>query len=382
MGPGDRPSDGPGSDDWTDPAPPPDPCCDLGEPIEVTPPELEGGTLAVEWHGLGWGVLIAGTDGWGPILEYASLDPMVSRVELFRQIPTGGYILSDMAWAAGRFGVTYRPLGSSPASIGFLDREGVLDGAWHPLHTSTASAIARQPLGGLWAVVGGEETDAERAGLVVRGYDDDGLVRAQHRIDGALRAGDDAIALEALASRVVAAWSEGDRLRAQSVVVGTGPVGPAADLGPVDLISDAALGSATLRDAMVITHMDGSSVWVTLYDPFEGTTVRQRVADSNVGDRRAAVTGVDKLGLIGVCIPTGSGPWGGGGGDGMDGVDFRILAADGTPWSDTIEIVSGLQNIGGCAVAFHLDAFIVVWWRASGSIEYNSIWARRVAPRL
>ncbi len=385
IGPGERPSDRPDSEDWTDPAPPPEPCCDLGEPIMVTPPELQGGTVRVEWHGLGWGVLIAGTDGWGPLLQYASLDPLVSRVETYRHVPTEGHIIADVAWAAGRFGVTYEPSWAT-ASLGFLDRNGVLDGAWRPLRASTVSAIARQPLGGLWAVVAGEETDAEHARLVVRGFDDDGVVRAQHAIDGSIAEGYDAIALEALGSRVVAAWPEAGalegRLRAQSVVVGEGPVGTVADLGPIHLSSDAELGSAPIRDAIAITHIQDGGVWITLYDPFEATSVRHRVGDSRVGDREAAVVGVDKLGLIGVCIPTGRGPGGGGGGDGMDGVAFRILAADGTPWSDPIEIVGGLENIGGCAVAFHLDAFVVVWWRASGSVEYNSIWARRVAPRL
>ena len=79
--------------------------------------------------------------------------------------------------------------------------------------------------------------------------------------------------------------------------------------------------------------------------------------------------------------PDRPGPHGGAAGE-DDGVDFRLVGPDGEPWGEPVEVVGGLRNIGGCAVAYSLDSFVVVWWRASGPEEYNSIWARRVRPRV
>jgi hypothetical protein len=46
----------------------------------------------------------------------------------------------------------------------------------------------------------------------------------------------------------------------------------------------------------------------------------------------------------------------------------------------TLVVAPEQENVGGCAVAWTGEAFIVAWWRAGGDHEHNAVFARRIVP--
>jgi len=383
--PGERPSERPPADEWTDPPDAdPDVCCDLDDPLEITPPGAQGSVPVVAWTGSGWSVLFQSHDPDGAlpvasefVLYHALLDPDVTRVESFQPVPgRGASLVRAGEWAAGRHAVLATQWRNDTASFGLLDGAGTLTAWWADVPAEGRDgAVARQVLGATWAVVTRRDDRIE-----VRGFDSSTTETALHTIDDVAEGGP--VGAEGLDSRVAVAWIADGQLRLQSVVVGEGLVDAPMELGPVSLGTDSSLATAAFRDQVAITHLDGRRAWLTLADPFERTHQRVDLGEARVGDREVGVVGVTKFGMLGTCIPVGPGPWGGSTMASDEGVAFQLVSADGTLLGERVTIVDDLRNVGGCAVAFHRDSFIVLWWRASGDRVYNSLWARRVRPRL
>jgi len=347
----------------------------VDEPIEVTPRSAQGSQPAVAWSGRGWSLLFQSDPGSAFRLHHATVDPEVQRVESFGEV-RGGTWVQGHEWAVGRHAVVTSPIfRSENVRFGAVDARGTLAWSWTELPAEDGHGdVARQALGGLWAVI-----TREGGRHMLRGFRD-GSATIVHSVDAPLDGAH--LRVEGMASRVAAVWVGDRRLWMQSVVMGEGPLDDRMDLGETSPSTDSSLRTGRLRDSVLVTHVSRDLAWLTTANPFDGSHTRVAFGPGRVGDRPIGVVGVDKHGVIGACVPTGPGPHGGASGRAAEGVAFYLLAADGDRLAGPIQVVDELFNIGGCAVAFHVDSFIVVWWRASGTREYNSLWARRLHTQL
>jgi hypothetical protein len=145
--------------------------------------------------------------------------------------------------------------------------------------------------------------------------------------------------------------------------------------------NDSYIEAAAYRDLTVVAAMDGDDVWIVLVDPWADEVVAgpNAVGNSPISDRRPGIAAVSERGYLGVCYEAGNGPYGGGGTE-EDGVSFVLVGPDATVWGEEVPVVEDLRNIGGCAVGWSGDEFLVAWWEAG--LEDNRILVQRVVPRI
>jgi len=379
--PGERPSERPGSEQWEDIEPPAgvEPCCELGEAIQLTDPDSGGfGPFAIAWHGQGWGVAFSG-GSFATAHRYVSLSPDVTEIRAATSGPSGFSGAEDGYWSAGRFAVTRMHYRREGAVLGLMDRDGVLDGGWASFETDRVAEITRQALGRRWVVLVSSPDPDGTLRPRIRSFDDGLTPREDYPLDGSLDG--DAAAIASLDSLVVAAWAQDGRLVSQALVVGSDGADPLEVHGVFSGHPGSGVTAARFRDQALFTNMDGEAAWLTMIDPFSRTWQRARIADSEVVDRSAGVVGVEKFGIIGVCVPLGPSLGDPNPPPGAGSVLFQILRPDGSPWAPPITVAEQLDNVRSCEVAFQGDTFIVVW-DANRAGPFGGLRARAVRPRL
>ena len=110
--------------------------------------------------------------------------------------------------------------------------------------------------------------------------------------------------------------------------------------------------------------MDGKNLWSTTLSGPDSLSEHE-VAPSGIADRAPGAAAAEQFDAVGVCYATGPGPYGGAGDPGAlapDGVSFALLNEDGRPILPPTVIAEAIENIGGCAVAWSGEAFLVVYW--------------------
>jgi hypothetical protein len=151
---------------------------------------------------------------------------------------------------------------------------------------------------------------------------------------------------------------------------------------PMGLMEDSYIDATGFFDYTLAVAMGGSTVEVVVIEPWGGTVVSgpHVVGHSGIIDRRPGITAAHGRSYLGVCYEKGPGPAGGSGG--RDGVAFRIISPYGEPLGAELEIVSGLRNIGDCAVGWSGSEFVIIYWSCGGDTVWNTIYAQRVRPLI
>jgi hypothetical protein len=176
-------------------------------------------------------------------------------------------------------------------------------------------------------------------------------------------------------SDAVVVWGDGSGTTVQSVEkLAHAPEvsGSARTLGGAMHIAAASSGAGyaltQLQDRVLAFGMNGHGLWGAMLAesiaPIEG-----EIAPSTVADRAPAAAAAEQLGAVGVCYATGQGRYGGGGGTQKptDGVSFVLLNAESDPILPPTVLADDIANIGGCAVAWSGEEFLVVYWHIANS---------------
>jgi hypothetical protein len=157
---------------------------------------------------------------------------------------------------------------------------------------------------------------------------------------------------------------------------------PASLIMPASLVSDSAIEAVGFHDYTLVVMMDGHDVKTIVLEPLWGHVVAgpEVIGHSGLRDRRPGIAAAHERGYLGVCYETGPGP--SGGSEEEDGIAFRIISPYGEALGAELEIVSGLRNAGGCAVAWSGEEFMVIYWSCAGDAVWNTIYAQRVRPLI
>jgi len=370
LGPDARPSDYPEADDWIDTDPSAlgdgDPCCDLvGDPIVLDGPEDGGGPPVVAWNGAGWGVAWGGT-------TFRSLGRLGEPIGPVVHIRGGGGVQA-LEWGTGQYG-------AASSQVVMLDADGtVLAGPTRFGGEEVEQQdIARYAHGHGWVLVGNVEDDFGRGDIQASWADDDAAVDGDPRFVGT----GFGARVVGLRSRGSVAWLQGDGVWHRSFAWPDVEDG-AAPQQIIEMLTteDSYIEAAAYRDLTAVAAMDGGDVRVVLVDPWIDEIVAgpNAVAASPISDRRPGIASVNERGYLGVCYEAGNGPYGGGGTE-EDGVSFVLVGPDATAWGDEVAVVQHLRNIGGCAVGWSGDEFLVAWWEAA--LDDNRILVQRVVARI
>lgn len=361
CGPDTRPSELPAADRWADVDPA---LFDPGElPGSIDDPVFLENDPA---SGEGAPAIAAGDTSlaitWGGFFNVADVATMVPRTAQSIPVP-----VPSVRWAEGRFALTggygYFPARlavaseSKPVMNRFVEWTGQVP---HPAWLECSRS---------WAV--GYLRD-EEGGVRLRFADEEGLGVGEEVAIADVAA--TSLRTVGLASRASVVWATTEGVRIASP--GEEPlrilnVGPAHD-GSIDAVR--------FRDHVVASVMDGTSVWLVVVDPWSRSVVTEAlvIGTSGIGDRAPSIAAVEERGYLGVCWAEGRGPWGGS--RFGDGVRFAMVTESGQVLGESILVATPETNIGGCAVTWTGEAFIVAWWRAGGDNVYNSILARRIVP--
>lgn len=369
-----RPSDYPDAGDWEDPpaTSPDDPCCTLGDPVQVIS-IADGVVLTPEAPHIAWG-----PDRWGVAATLSYPHESAQHVALFDLAPDGTleaapHVLAgpatsavDIRWAEGRWAVgatngPYPPI----AYARLFDREFRPVAGWMTLGPAAMAlphsfTLARLTVGDRWVAL----DDTWTAPFSDSGTDSPVI----HPTVGALA---DAVGMR---SRVAAvSVGEGDPGN-HVVIIGAGPEYSVLAQIPLGTHFERNAAIAALRDTVVVVGQDDRDANLTramIVDPFAMMVLSGPTdigtAGGNMWDL-VDVAGSDKLGVAGICYgvepPDGSGL----------GLDFRVIGPDGTPIGRAVHITdwpsAGIPN--NCAVGASAEGFLVAWW------EGNALWVRAV----
>jgi hypothetical protein len=377
LGPDARPSDYPEADDWHDSDPSKigagEPCCDLvGDAVELDGPQNASGPPVVAWNGEGWGV------AWPPI-AFRSLDPLGTPLGDVVMVSNNWTVLA-LEWGYDRYAVA-----AGGSVVGMLDRSGTLMTDLTGLGEAVGSPdVARYTHGNGWVVAYVDERgsyDYYDSEIRVLWASNEAETDGTSYLVGP-GAGYRGPRVVGLRSRASVVWPTDDGVWHRSFrwpeVESANPEQPVL-AAPIHV--DGSIEAVAYRDYTVVAAMDGRDVYVVVVDPWEDAVVGgpEVVGDSPISDRRPGLAAVDERGYLGLCFEDGPGPYGGGAGS-DDGVSFALVGPDATRWGEAVEVVGDLRNIGGCAVGWSGEDFIVVWWEAG--LADNRILARRVRPRI
>lgn len=110
----------------------------------------------------------------------------------------------------------------------------------------------------------------------------------------------------------------------------------------------------------------------------EVTTGPIAVGDSGIMDRRPGLAVAPEHGFFVACWSSGRGAYGGM--DGHDSIALQVIGARGGLWGGRLDLVVDERNVGGVDCGWNGSDIVVVWWRASGPGDYNSIFSQRGRP--
>jgi len=129
---------------------------------------------------------------------------------------------------------------------------------------------------------------------------------------------------------------------------------------------DGGYATAQLHDHTLAFGMDGERLWaVTLAGV--STPIEHDIALSGIADRPPGAAAAEPLDAVGVCYATGPGPYGGADAPASDGVSFALLNVGGALILPPSVIADEIENVGGCAVAWSGEEFLVVYWHIAFS---------------
>jgi hypothetical protein len=357
----------------------------VGDPIEITDDIYTGCIPVVEWTGSEWGVAWG---GWGTPYVFRSLAATgvpSGPITVIHPYISGLY--PAIRWHEGSYGFA-GVQGHEDIYAGILNDSGAM------IH-----GTAFFPGGEDWP---GIDTYGQYAGWILTyvAYDssmDGTVVYAAHMDELGRRTGaaeivgvtDSAYSstIVGFGDRASVIWPHSGSIWQRTFSwpnVSTSPP-PTALSGSFGFISDGHIEAVAYRDRIIIAWLGSGGVRTLAYDPITGATLHGSVVAGRTGirDRKPGLGAVHENGYLGLCWETGVGPAGGGGPSYRgDGADFRIIDEDGEPIGAPATVVSGINNIGGCAVGWSGSQFLVAYWNCGEAGDDYGIWVRRVTPLI
>lgn len=356
----------------------------VGPPVPLDDGTNAGGEISAAWNGSGWGVIWA--DMLTPMTfralspDATPLGPAVPVLDRWRAWHV------SLAWHAGRYGLAfstnYFEHGDEGTLVAVLDEAGAVAAGPTALgdHSSQPDLAWSDEAHG-WLVAFRTDGDDETSRIRAARFDESVAL-----LDEILEVGEGGRDLGPrvvpLKSRTALVWPDerGVWFRGFSWPdVAAAP--PPTRLMELTLMSDSFIEADALLDDAVVVGMGDGAVTAVAVEPWSGTVTGGPTTAglSEIRDRRPGLVGAPARGYLGLCYETGPGPWGGGAADG-DGVSFRLLAPDARPIGAELIVAAGLRNIGGCAVGWSGEEFVVLYWSCGGDGEWNTVYAQRIRP--
>jgi hypothetical protein len=161
------------------------------------------------------------------------------------------------------------------------------------------------------------------------------------------------------------------------------PAGAPLVIGNCTHASWCSLASAAYFDRAVLASTSEGELTVVAVDSVSEAVVAGPTAVEHSG----TVTGVDmrgvemvavpEQGFLAMCYETRPEPLAE-----LASLMLRVIRPDGTPLGDEVTVASDLRNIGGYAIAWSGDEFVVVYWKAGSDSVGNEVLVQRVAPLI
>jgi hypothetical protein len=356
----------------------------VGDPIEITDDVYTGCIPVVEWTGSEWGVAWG---GWGTPYVFRPLDATgapIGPITVIDHSTSGLY--PAIEWADDRWGFAAQDRGEG-VNAGILNDDGAMihGPAIFPDAGKQPDIIRYEQYQG-WVLTFVVTSGGERV-VYAAHIDELGRRTGEAQAVGDTDSGYYSPNIVGFGDRASVVWPTSGSIwqRTFSWPFVSGSPSPTELSGSFGMVTDGRLDATSYRDRILIAWLGSGGVRTLAYDPATGMTLHGSVVVGSTGirDRKPGLAAVHENGYLGLCWETGVGPAGGGSPSYRgDGADFRIIDEDGEPIGAPVTIVSGINNIGGCAVGWSGSQFLVAYWNCGEAGDDYGIWVRRVTPLI